>query len=230
MIYLDRIYSDMQMYTRPLEKLTSNTVSLEIIIVKAIYDTAFIHTKICPGALFLQFGLMTDSTPPPLPCSPRQPRPHRTRKERIKPRWGRSSPSSAPGEPPPQGCRGKRRSDTARENATVVLSKPRAHDSPSLLHGMGCFYQGLSCASSPRAGRGKQARWPTLRHCNHTPSPMLRTQPCRQLHPTFNILAGHQARILQNPGRGRSSPLPGYPGEDGDCPWDCPWASERRGQ
>lgn len=53
----------MQMYTRPLEKLTPNTVSLEIIIIKAIYDTAFIHRKICPGALFLQFGLMTDSPP-----------------------------------------------------------------------------------------------------------------------------------------------------------------------
>lgn len=47
---------------------------------------------------------------------------------------------------------------------------------------------------------------------------MLRMQPRGQLHPTFNILAGHQARILQNPGRGTSSSLPGYPGEDGDCP------------
>lgn len=54
----------MQMYTRPLEKLTSNTASLEIIIIiKAIYDTAFIHRQICPGVLFLLFDLMTDSTP-----------------------------------------------------------------------------------------------------------------------------------------------------------------------
>jgi len=85
----------MQMYTRPLEKLTSNTASLKIIIIKAIYDTAFIHRKICPGDLFLQFDLMTDS-PPPLPCSPRQPRPHRTRKEGIKPRRGQKLPQLSP--------------------------------------------------------------------------------------------------------------------------------------
>lgn len=46
----------MQMYTRPLEKLTSNIpykTSLEIILIKAIYDTAFIHRKICLGVCFL---------------------------------------------------------------------------------------------------------------------------------------------------------------------------------
>lgn len=50
------------MHTRPLEKLTPNTAASEtiiiIIIIKAIYDTAFIHRDICPRALFYRSPLL----------------------------------------------------------------------------------------------------------------------------------------------------------------------------
>lgn len=59
----------MQMSTRPLEKLTSITASLEIIIIiKAIYDTAFIHRQICPGGFVFAVGPGGRFHPLPLPC------------------------------------------------------------------------------------------------------------------------------------------------------------------
>lgn len=157
----------MQKYTRPLEKLTPNTVSLERIIIKAIYDTVFIHRKICPGALFLQFGSMPDSTPPALPCRPHQPSPPRTREGTIEPLWGSGCPSAAPREPPPQRCR-RRQSDSARGNGTSVGSTPvlpKPEPVPA------------------RSEQGNRAQRPSLRHCSRAPSTALRVQ-----------LRGHQAR------------------------------------
>lgn len=81
---------------------------------------------------------------------------------------------------------------------------------PSLLQG-----QGWGRSRAPQ----KQVCQPALRHCGRTPSPMLWVQAHVWGH--GGILAGHQARILQNllgiQGV-RSCPLCGYPGEDGNIP------------
>lgn len=193
----------MQKYTRPLEKLTPNTVSLERIIIKAIYDTVFIHRKICPGVLFLQFGSMPDSTPPPLcPVVHISPDPPGHGK-------GQSNPSGAVAAPA-QPLRSHRRSDAAGGKATQREETAPAWGAP-------LFYQNPSCAGPLRAGEsGTTAQPKALRS--------------RTLHRTPGAAPRTSSENLTKPRTREQFPLPGFPGEDGDCSWACPWASERRGQ
>lgn len=158
----------MQKYTRPLEKLTPNTVSLERIIIKAIYDTVFIHRKICPGVLFLQFGSMPDSTPPRSALSSTSAQtPQDTGRDNRTPlgqRLPQRSPSGATAAAMPQEA--KRLSERKRHRRGEHPCSTKTRAVPA------------------RSEQGNRAQRPSLRHCGRAPSTALRVQ-----------LRGHQARI-----------------------------------
>lgn len=119
--------------------------SLEIIIIKAIYDTAFIHRQVCPGALFLQFGLMT--------APPRAPPLVTTWTS-----WNQSPASALPGDSAATAWEQEKRS--SKGNATAVLSMvlARAHREPLAAAGPGLSTAGSRHAACPKALRSHTPR------------------------------------------------------------------------
>lgn len=186
--------------------------------------------RFAPGLCFC--SLAWRQIPPPNLCPIVHVRPtaqtHRTQERGIKSPPGAEAPPAQPRGSHHRNAAAEGKATQQRETPPGRWAFPGPVRAPRRYAGRAViFYQSnrRRCSGSPRAG-GKRARRPTLRHCSRTPSPTLRPQPRRRLHPTSSVLAGHQARIVQNAGHGSGSPLPGYPGEDGDCPR----ASERRGQ
>lgn len=122
---------------------------------------------------------------------------------------GQSNPSGAAAAPAqPHGSH--RRSDAAGGKATQREETAPAWGAP-------LFYQNPSCAGPLRAGESGTTAQP-------------KALQSRTLHRTPGAAPRTSSENLTKPRTREQFPLPGFPGEDGDCSWAFPWASEHRGR